>query len=202
MYVPGIMAIKDVLIILVKYPEPGRVKTRLAEMLGADEAARLYRDMAEDIIGRLEGCGACETIIFFDPPERASDVREWLGEEFSYMEQSGGDLGQRISNAFESMFKAGAGRVVVIGTDCTEVTREVVTRGFLSLEKEDVVVGPAKDGGYYLLGLSCHLPALFDSIDWSTDRVFGQTVERIKEQGLSFGTLEPLKDLDEPSDLL
>ena len=189
--------------IFVKYPEPGKVKTRLAGTLGKEAAARLYRRMAGDIIRRLalKGCEQYETIIFFDPPERASDVRDWLGDDECYIQQSGGDLGERLSNAFRAVFNSGAGRAVVVGTDCPDVTQDIVTRALQHLREKDVVIGPAEDGGYYLLGLSSHAPGTFDSIDWSTGRVFQQTIEKIKQQGLSFVTLEPLKDLDGPEDL-
>ncbi len=195
------MAIGNVLMIFVKYPEPGKVKTRLAGTLGKEAAARLYRRMAGDIIHRLKGCGQYETVIFFDPPERASDVRDWLGDDQCYIQQSGGDLGERLSNAFRTVFNSGAGRAVVVGTDCPDVTQDIVTRALQHLREKDVVIGPAEDGGYYLLGFSNHAPGTFDSIDWSTGRVFQQTIEKIKQQGLSFVTLEPLKDLDRPEDL-
>ncbi len=197
------METKNVLMIFVKYPEPGKVKTRLAGTLGKEASARLYRRMAGDIIRRLalKGCGRYETVIFFDPPERASDVRNWLGDDKCYIQQSGGDLGERLSNAFRTVFNSGAGRAVVVGTDCPDVTQDIVTRALQHLREKDVVIGPAKDGGYYLLGLSSHAPGTFDSIDWSTGRVLQQTTEKIKQQGLSFVILEPLKDLDRPEDL-
>ena len=194
---------EDVLMIFVKYPEPGKVKTRLAKTLGAKEAARLYRVMAEDVI-RCLGTnvhGRYDTIIFFDPPDRASDIKDWLGNGRSYTPQSGRDLGEKLANAFRTVFDLGARRAAVIGTDCLSITGEIITETLQHLDKKDVVIGPAEDGGYYLLGLSRNIPELFDSIDWSTDKVFRQTVEKTKRLKLSYTTLEPLKDLDEPSDL-
>ncbi|HHT9135544.1 MAG TPA: TIGR04282 family arsenosugar biosynthesis glycosyltransferase [Candidatus Avalokitesvara rifleensis] len=197
------MSTEDVLMIFVKYPEPGKVKTRLAKTLGAKEAARLYRIMAEDVIRRLgtNVHGKYDTIIFFDPPDRASDIKDWLGNGRSYTPQSGRDLGEKLANAFHTVFNSGARRAVVIGTDCLSITGEIITEALQHLEKKDVVIGPAEDGGYYLLGLSRNIPELFDSVDWSTDKVFRQTVEKAQRLGLSHTTLEPLKDLDEPSDL-
>lgn len=195
------MSAGNVLMIFVKYPEPGRVKTRLAKAIGDGEAARLYRLMAEDVIRSLKDCSEYSTIIFFAPPGRASDVQNWLGDGQSYMPQSGRNLGERLANAFRTVFDMGARRAVVIGTDCQDITPETITSSLEYLGKKDLVIGPAEDGGYYLLGLSRHAPELFDSIDWSTDNVFRQTVEKTKRLGLSYITLELLKDLDEYSDM-
>lgn len=197
------MSAEDALMIFVKYPEPGKVKTRLAKTLGAKEAARLYRVMAEDVIRRLgtNVHGKYDTIIFFDPPDRASDIKDWLGSGRSYTPQSGRDLGEKLANAFRTVFDLGARRAVVIGTDCLSITGEIITGALQHLEKKDVVIGPAEDGGYYLLGLSRNIPELFGSVDWSTDKVFRQTVEKAKRLGLSYTTLERLKDLDEYSDI-
>lgn len=197
------MSAENVLMIFVKYPEPGRVKTRLAKTLGAKEAARLYRVMAEDVIKRLgtNAHGKYNTIIFFDPPDRASDIKDWLGNDRSYTPQSGRDLGEKLANAFRTVFDSGARRTVVVGTDCLSITEETITETLQYLDKKDMVIGPAEDGGYYLLGLSRYMPELFDSVDWSTDKVFRQTVEKARRLGLSYTTLEPLKDLDEYSDM-
>lgn len=195
------MKAENVLMVFIKYPEPGKVKTRLAEMLGTEAAARLYRFMAEDIIQRLKGCEQYSTIIFFDPPDKASHIRNWLGDDQHYIQQSGQDLGKKLSNAFRAIFDSGARRAVVIGTDCLGITQDTVTKTLQYLNERDVVIGPAEDGGYYLLGLSSHTPEIFDSIDWSTNKVFHQTVEKAKQLNLSYTVLEPLKDVDEPSDL-
>ncbi len=99
------------------------------------------------------------------------------------------------------VFCAGARRVAVVGTDCPGVTQDTVTKALARLREKDVVIGPAVDGGYYLIGLSRNTPGLFASIDWSTDMVFNQTLENVKRLGLSFTTLEVMKDVDELSDL-
>ncbi|MFQ5863091.1 MAG: TIGR04282 family arsenosugar biosynthesis glycosyltransferase [Candidatus Brocadiales bacterium] len=195
------MAAKDVLMIFVKYPEPGKVKTRLAKTLGGEIAVELYRLMAEDIIRRLKGCRRYKIIIFFDPPHRASDMKDWLGNDLCYIQQSGQDLGERLTNAFGVAFDSGARRAVVIGTDCLGITQGTVSKTLQCLDEKDVVIGPAEDGGYYLLGLSQYIPELFHSIDWSTNKVFHQTIEKAKRLSLSSTVLEPLRDVDEPSDL-
>ena len=195
------MSVEDVLMIFAKYPEPGRVKTRLAKTLGDDTAVQLYRLMAADIIRRLKGCRHYKTVIFFDPPHRASGIKDWLGTDLCYIKQSGQDLGERLSNAFRVVLRSGAGRAVVIGTDCLGITQDTISKTLQYLAEKDVVIGPAEDGGYYLLGLSQYIPELFISIDWSTDKVFHQTIDEVKRLGLSFAILKPLKDLDDSSDL-
>ncbi|MFQ5956218.1 MAG: TIGR04282 family arsenosugar biosynthesis glycosyltransferase [Candidatus Brocadiales bacterium] len=192
---------EDVLIAFVKYPEPGKVKTRLAKTVGAEVAACFYKVMAEDIVRRLKGCRQYKTIIFFNPPRRASDIKDWLGGDLSYIKQSGQDLGEKISNAFGVVFDSGARRAVVIGTDCLGITQGIITKTLRHLGENDVVIGPAQDGGYYLLGLSQYIPELFDSVDWSTDKVFQQTLDKAKRLNLSIAVLEPLKDVDEPTDI-
>lgn len=200
---------EDVLMIFVKYPEPGKVKTRLARSIGEREASRLYRRMAEDTVRCLGASGSgrhgnndeYETIVFYDPPEKFQEIKDWLGEGPRYIRQSGGDLGERLAGAFDVVFSAGAGRVAVVGTDCPGVTQDTVTKALARLREKDVVIGPAADGGYYLIGLSRNAPELFASIDWSTDMVFNQTLENVERLGLSFTTLEVMKDVDELSDL-
>ncbi|MEE9487540.1 MAG: TIGR04282 family arsenosugar biosynthesis glycosyltransferase [Candidatus Brocadiales bacterium] len=200
---------EDVLIIFVKYPEPGKVKTRLARAIGEGGASRLYRLMAEDTVGRLGARGSgrhrnngeYETIVFYDPPEKFQEIKDWLGGGLRYIEQSGKNLGERLAGAFDVVFCAGARRVAVVGTDCPGVTQDTVTKALARLREKDVVIGPAADGGYYLIGLSRNAPELFASIDWSTDMVFNQTLENVERLGLSFTTLEVMKDVDELSDL-
>lgn len=197
------MAAGDVLLIFARYPEPGKVKTRLARTLGPQAAAQLYKLVAETLVSRLKvGQKAWDkTIVFYDPPGKAESMRDWLGEGLSYLPQEGKDLGERLSNAVSTAFESGARRVVVIGSDCLAVTVEVLAQAFQHLCHKDVVIGPAEDGGYYLIGLSRETPELFFAVDWGTEKVFGQTLERIKRLELSFTTLKTLRDLDEPRDL-
>lgn len=194
------MVAEDVLLIFTKYPEPGKVKTRLARAMGLEAAAQLYKLVAETLIFRLKAGQKTwdETVVFYEPPGKARATREWLGEGLSYLPQEGEDLGERLSNAVSASFKSGAKRVVTIGSDCLEVSGEVLHQAFQYLRHKDVVIGPAEDGGYYLIGLSREAPELFQAIDWGTEKV---PLERIKHLGLSFATLKTLRDLDEPGDL-
>ena len=190
------------LIIFVKYPEPGKVKTRLAENIGLENAAKLYKKMAEDIIYNLSRLGDYTKIIFFDPPERRNEVIRWLKfNGLTFIEQKGNSLGEKMSNAFSHAFSVGADKAVVIGTDCPQITTQTIVKAFEKLEKSEVVIGPSYDGGYYLLGLRRLIPELFYDIDWSTNLVLDQTMKRLRYNDIKSEFLEMLRDVDNVQDL-
>ncbi len=193
---------KNTLIVFVKYPNPGKVKTRLAKKIGNERATYYYSLMAKQIIDQVSQSDNYSTTIFFDPPEKEKKVIRWLGNGIKkFMPQSGANLGKKIANSFEQVISSGARRSIIIGTDCVEVTKEIVNRAFELLGRADVILGPTEDGGYYLLGLKCFAPELFENIDWSTERVLNQTLDRINEKNLSYELLEKLKDIDTVNDL-
>jgi rSAM/selenodomain-associated transferase 1 len=190
------------LLIFVKYPEPGKVKTRLATSIGLENAAILYRNMAEDIVYDLSKLTDYAKIIFFDPPERINDVVRWLKfDGLSFIAQDGNSLGEKMSNAFSHAFSLGADKAVVIGTDCPQITKQTIVKAFEKLETSEAVIGPSHDGGYYLLGLRRLIPELFYDIDWSTNLVFNQTMKRLRHNGIKFDCLEVLRDVDTVEDL-
>ncbi len=194
--------IKNILIIFLKYPEAGKVKTRLAKDLGDQRAAEIYSEMSLEIINNVLDASSYRTIIFYDPPEKENEIRNWIGkEEVQYLPQVGNTLGDKISNAFKEVFSSKSQRAVIIGTDCTDVTSETITQAINSLTDVDVVLGPAVDGGYYLLGLNNHTPEIFEEIKWSTESVLNQTIEKIKENKLSYELLNTLQDIDTIDDL-
>lgn len=189
-------------LIFVKYPEPGKVKTRLAKNIGSENAALLYRNMAESIIYDLSKLTDYTKIIFFDPPERRNDVMRWLKfNGLSFVAQEGNSLGENMSNAFSHAFSLGAAKAVVIGTDCPQITTQTIVKAFANLETSEVVIGPSYDGGYYLLGLRRLIPELFYDIDWSTNLVFDQTMKRLRHNGIKSECLEMLRDVDTVEDL-
>jgi len=147
------------------------------------------------------GNGSCLATIHFSGGEM-SQVQAEFGHDFAYCDQIGPSLGERLKNATESAFNAGAKKVVVIGTDCPSLTSNDLKLAFEALEHHDVVVGPAVDGGYYLIGLGSHQPALFYGVDWSTFLVFQQTVQKAQTLNLSVHVLRKLSDVDYPEDLL
>ena len=187
------------LLYFVKYPEPGKVKTRLAAVLGKEEAARRYGALASETLTRLRCLSQkdIEIVVLFDPPEREQEVREWLGEGCSYWPQATGDLGERLSGAFKNAFECGFSRVMALGSDTLECDSGILWPGFEFLEKSDAVIGPAKDGGYYAIGLCRLEPSLFRDIPWSTPHVLKNTLLKAEQAGISCTLMQELEDLDE-----
>jgi uncharacterized protein len=191
------------LIVFTRYPIPGKVKTRLIPALGATGAADLHRQMTELTIDRLSILQQQRQIagsIYFDGGD-VSAMQNWLGADLDYRLQGDGDLGARMALAIDESFHTGCDRVVVIGTDCPQLTPEILTMAFDRLTDFDLVLGPAADGGYYLIGMNYLYPTLFVNIDWGTSNVFGQTIEIVEKLNLSVAYLPILNDVDLPEDL-
>ncbi len=190
------------LIIFAKYPEPGKVKTRLAKDLGDIEAARIYSFITQRIIERTLDPDNYNTIIFYDPADKEREIKQWIDiEDIRYLPQLGSTLGDRISDAFEKVYSNGADKAVIIGSDCLDVDKETINHALELLESTDIVLGPAEDGGYYLLGTNKYLPIVFQDIEWSTEHVLSQTIDRIKKNSLKFELIKTLRDIDTVDDL-
>jgi rSAM/selenodomain-associated transferase 1 len=191
----------DVLLVFVKDPRPGAVKTRLAARLGHERAAAVYRALAEEGIRRTAPRGdEYERVFVFDPPEARAAVEAWLPGS-ALAPQAAGDLGARMSAAFHDAFARGARRVALIGTDVPWVSRDDVLDALLSLDRDDVAIGPATDGGYYLLALGRPEPELFRDVPWSTAEVLARTLERAAARGLGVNVLRTRGDVDTVEDL-
>jgi rSAM/selenodomain-associated transferase 1 len=128
-------------------------------------------------------------------------MESWLGSDLNYQEQDAGDLGDRMRLAFQSAFNSGIQRAVIIGIDCPGLNAEILQQGFEKLEENDLVLGPAEDGGYYLIGLGRSIPELFRGINWGTAEVLEKTVAIASYLDLAIGYLSQLPDLDRPEDL-
>ena len=188
------------LLVFAKAPRPGQVKTRLARTLGDERAAALYRRMGRLV---LDGVAAAPATIAacFAPDDAEAEVREWLGEGARrYWPQGDGDLGARMSRMFDRAFRT-ADRALVIGTDAPAVDAATIRRALEALDSADVVLGPSRDGGYYLLGLRRPRPSLFQGIRWSTGSVMRETVGRASAEGLAVTFLEIESDIDTAADL-
>lgn len=187
--------------ILMKYPEPGRVKTRLAEDIGHEKAAEIFRQVAEQIMNNtLPDDQSYQRIIFYDPPERLRDFERWLGHE-QFVPQQGKDVGERMDNALRVLFDRGAEKAVLTGSDIAGLNSAIISEAFAALEHADIVIGPAADGGYYLIGMKEPQGELFVDIPWSTERVFEATCLRIKEADLSCSYTGTLSDIDRVEDI-
>ena len=189
-----------VILVFVRAPEAGRVKTRLAADLGAEGALRVYRRLAEHTVREARAAGG-ELRIHFTPPDREAEVRAWLGDGPLYLPQSGGDLGARMESAFRAAFDAGAERVVIIGSDLPDLSAALLRRAFEALDTHPAVLGPARDGGYYLLGLRALIPGIFAGVPWSTAEVLAVTLARLRAAGAEPALLDTLTDVDEVGDL-
>jgi len=193
----------DVLAVFVKDPRPGTVKSRLAGALGAEAAAAVYRVMAEGVVRRTAPRrDEYGRVIVFDPPQAGGTVGEWLGVEAAVlMPQSPGDIGVRMERAFEELFARGARRVALTGTDVPALEREDVRAALESLDEHDVAIGPATDGGYYLIALKRPQPELFRGIGWSGPDVLAKTLERAATGDLEVRVLRTMGDVDTVEDL-
>ncbi|MDX2120108.1 MAG: TIGR04282 family arsenosugar biosynthesis glycosyltransferase [Gemmatimonadota bacterium] len=194
----------DVLAIFVKSPEPGQVKTRLANEIGPETAATLYRKLGRAVVADNVATGRHRTVVWFAPPDQGNQVRSWLSglpvDEFNA--QHGGGLGRRMMGTFRRHLREGARRVVLIGSDCPDVDRAFVRRAFDALDQSDLVLGPSQDGGFYLIGLTAPVPGLFRRVAWSTPAVLAQTIRNAARLGLRVATLPMLRDIDTVEDAL
>ena len=189
---------KSALIIFLKYPELGRSKTRLAKDLGNENALKVYIKLLEHtklISKQLK----IDKYLFYD--KVTANKMPWGDDIYQTAYQIESDLGGRMQNAFEQLFLKGYERLVIIGSDCYELTQDVIEQAFELLNTSDAVIGPAKDGGYYLLGLRKLIPQLFADVAWSTDEVFLSTVKTLENLNLTYSTTPILSDIDTIEDL-
>ncbi len=195
------MSLERILIVFVKYPEAGCVKTRLAKSIGKKEAAYVYGLFVELLLKRTLNMTS-ERLIFYAPANKRDEISSWLGDDSRLYPQKGDDLGQRMSNAFRFAFAEGARKTVIVGTDIPFLGKEVILRAFKNLENHQCVIGPSLDGGYYLLGLSHFDGRIFHNIHWGTGKVLNQTLGIIHRLGLTYSLLEKHFDVDDIEDLL
>lgn len=191
----------DVLGVFVKAPAPGQVKTRLAAEVGVHSAAEIYRYLGRRVVSACAGADH-ETVVWFAPAAARLVVREWLQGlcVAAYRAQVSGTLGARLDAAFRWHFDDGARRVIMIGSDCPGVDADLVSGALAALDAHDLVLGPAPDGGYYLIGLRAPAPQLFQDIAWSTEGVLEETLARARQLGLDAALLPMLRDVDTASD--
>lgn len=185
------------LIIFVKNPVLGKAKTRLAATIGDEKALEVYLQLL-DITRNAALDANCIRHVFYSD---AIENDAWDEGKFNKHVQEGDSLGERMKNAFNQVFSLSAKEVVIIGSDCPKLHGEIIDNGFQLLAKNDACIGPAKDGGYYLLGMKKPLPFLFEGKKWSTDSVFEDTTLDLVKNGLTYGKLPELSDIDTADDL-
>ncbi|MBL9138431.1 MAG: TIGR04282 family arsenosugar biosynthesis glycosyltransferase [Verrucomicrobiales bacterium] len=190
------------IIVFLKIPRPGSVKTRIAATLDADAAAAIYRVLIQRTLGALAEFENVE--LRYAPDDAAKEIQPWLRRGWTCAPQGEGDLGQRMQRAVLDAMAADQEAVILIGTDCPAMEAEDLQAAARALENQDAVLGPATDGGYWLLGLgrrAAAAPAVwFHDIPWSTDQVQRCTLEKARAAGLTCGALRPLRDVDTVED--
>lgn len=184
------------LAVFAKAPVPGAVKTRLAAGVGEARAVAIYRELARITARAVGAAGADRTYAYYAPAGGEAAVRELLGyPPWEFRVQVEGDLGARMSAAMDEMHGECA-RAVIVGTDCPALDERGLASALARLREVPLVLGPATDGGYYLVGLARRAPELFAGIPWSTSEVLAFTLERARAAGLTWSLLEPLADID------
>jgi len=191
----------DHLAVFARWPEPGQVKTRLSPALPAALACDLHRALLDDALAAAARARAGARYLYWaDAPARRGAFAAPSG--FETRDQGGGDLGARLERAFGQQLARSGDRAVAIGADCPDLDVGLIERAFETLARADLVLGPARDGGYYLIGLARPAPALFRGMRWGTAGVLEETRARAHAAGLRTALLEPLDDLDTPADLV
>ncbi len=178
------------------------MKTRLASAIGDKMAANLYKRFLLEMLYTLNG-GTFLFYLYYSPESPLSGLKDWLGDHYLYMPQSGENLGERMKNGFLEAISMNFKRVLLIGSDIPDLPLEFIEEAFTSLREKDAVIGPSFDGGYYLIGFrkETFSPRVFEGIHWSTGSVFEKTLKILEQEGLVVHTLQPLRDIDTVEDL-
>ncbi len=186
------------LLIMAKAPEGANVKTRLRGSLSEARRLGLYRSLLEGTVSRLRDVPGVDAFITYDPPGSEGHFRAFGLPVFT---QSGGDLGRRMHEAINEALTRGYRQAALVGVDIPGLDADVVLNAFSLLEENDVVFGPASDGGYYLVGLKSPAPGLFEGVRWSSENTLKDSLERARSLGLAASLARTLSDLDTPEDL-
>jgi rSAM/selenodomain-associated transferase 1 len=196
------MPAESIILLFIKAPVRGRVKSRLAAAIGEETTLELYKNFILDIVDTVKKTGYPFRICYY-PPEAGSEVSSWLAGHYRLMPQQGNDLGERMENAFIRCFSEGFERAILIGSDLPDLAPAVLREAMASLAEHDVVIGPASDGGYYLIGFHKHtpMPRMFHGMPWSTGTLFQETMAILKNSALSIAQAPKWNDVDTVEDL-
>ena len=187
---------KNLLIVFTRNPELGKVKTRLAKTIGDQKALDIYRLLLEHTKKTIQNID-CDKAVYYSEAIQGNDI--WEKSKFQKYLQNGKDLGHRMHNAFDNAFNKGYKKVVIIGTDIIDLQPNQINEALRVLENHDVVIGPAKDGGYYLLGLKKLHPDIFKNKKWGTETIFQETMQDL--DNVDVHLLVDLNDIDTYDDL-
>lgn len=194
------MAFEKQLGVFVRVPEPGAAKTRLTPPLSPEGASRLYAAFIRDLLSRVSRLKKVRGTVFYTggEPDALTDM---IPTSYQMIPQEGTSLGDRLAAAFGRLLVGEGRSAVIIGSDSPDIPIQYVKRAFLKLKHKDVVLGPAADGGYYLVGLRAANPAVFEGVEWGERTVLAQTLQRVKSQGFTLSVLPLWYDVDTPASL-
>ncbi len=189
---------KKAIIIFLKYPELGRSKTRLAATIGNENALEVYKELLNHTYLITKDLN-CDKFLFYD--KVSPNKMPWGDDIYQSAYQKESDLGGRMEDAFKQLFNKGYNSILIIGSDCYELDKDVIESAFEKLKDKKIVIGPAKDGGYYLLGLSEMIKPIFSDVKWSTENVYSDTVKILESLNINHDTTATLSDIDVIEDL-
>lgn len=190
---------KSAIILFVRNPELGKVKTRLASEIGDAAALKVYIELLAHT--HTNTCNLpCDKFVFYADSIGQADI--WEDKIYFKQLQVGNDLGERMLNAFQHLFDKGYEKVVIIGSDCPGLTYQLIENAFDLLNAENVVIGPAVDGGYYLLGMSFMVEELFKNKKWSTNSVLTDSLNTLTQETIQYSLLPVLQDIDTKADII
>lgn len=190
------------ILLFVKYPEKGKVKIRLTADLNAETVLSLYQCFVHDTLETVKKIDI-HFFICYTPADKLEEFQRWLGSTLRFHPQIGNDLGERMKTCFTTVFEKGFKRVILIGSDSPDLPEDYITEAFSLLQAKDVVLGPAVDGGYYLIGLrdTTSASGLFEDIPWGTKTVLEETLKRVRQANRSIGLVPVWSDVDTITDL-
>ena len=188
-------------IIFLRAPEKGTVKTRLAVSIDPEQVLELYKGFIHDTISAADPVS--RLALYCWPPEKTQLITDWLKNKFKVFPQSGDNIGSKMANAFQELFDSGVKKAILIGTDIPDISQTIITQAFNELDRNDIVLAPAQDGGYYLIGFNnnTYYPAVFEGINWSTPMVLQETLDIINKKNFRYYLLPELNDIDTLEDL-
>ena len=190
------------LVVMAKAPRFGHSKTRLSQLLKPKETETLCRAMLLDTVDRLRGIRDCELCLAFTPIHERRWFERNINSGIELMHQRGNDLGERMQHIVKERLLAGSEAVLIVGSDLPTIPLSYVQRAVELLIQDNIIgIGPAEDGGYYLIGMKEPSPRVFDQINWGTGLVFQQTLSQAEASGIPVVTIPEWFDVDEPADL-
>ncbi|MEJ7767172.1 MAG: TIGR04282 family arsenosugar biosynthesis glycosyltransferase [Chitinophagaceae bacterium] len=190
--------LKKALIIFVKNPIEGKVKTRLAKTIGNTKALLIYKHLLAHTVLITSGI-VCNKFVYY--AGLVDDTDHWDNTRYEKKLQEGVDLGARMANAFKDIFHAGYHQAIIIGSDCYQLSTAIINDALVQLQDTDAVLGPSEDGGYYLIGLKTMQESLFKEKSWSSENVCSETITEFQKTGMSYSLLPVLNDVDVEADL-